>query len=356
MKMDLKPVQEIKRNQDQMKNNRAIAVIGAGSWGTALALLLAGKGNVVRLWGHSHGHVDKLIRDGENKKYLPGNTFPENLLPVHHLDQALQGTTIIVMAVPSHAYHQVFVDMVPNLQQNSRIVSAVKGIENTTLLTMTEVMAEVLTKKVLEEKKIELGVVSGPSFAKEVAQEVPTAVTIGFHNLATAKEIQRIFTTDFFRVYASCDVIGLEISAALKNIIAIATGVCDGLGYGLNTRAALITRGLAEIQRLGIALHADPATFSGLSGLGDLLLTCTGDLSRNRTVGLKLGQGKKLDQIKKEMSMIAEGIKTTQSAYDLARKMNIEMPILEQVYNIIYRDKNCSEAVRDLLKRELKVE
>ncbi len=340
-----------------MKNNLTIAVIGAGSWGTALALLLAGKGYVVRLWGHSHEHVEKLIRDRENKKYLPGSTFPENLLPVHHLEQALQDSSTLVMAVPSHAYRQVFREMIPYLQQNSRILSAVKGIENGTLLTMTEVMAEVLAQEGLsEEKKIELGVISGPSFAKEVARQVPTAVTIGFHNLATAREVQHIFGTDYFRVYASCDVIGLEISASLKNIIAIATGVCDGLGYGLNTRAALITRGLAEIQRLGTALHADPATFSGLSGLGDLLLTCTGDLSRNRMVGLKLGQGKTLDQVKKEMSMIAEGIKTTQSAYDLARKMNIEMPILEQVYNIIYRGKSCAEAVRDLLSRELKVE
>ena len=185
---------------------------------------------------------------------------------------------------------------------------------------------------------------------------MPTAVTVGFKNIRTAQETQKIFVTDFFRVYASSDIIGLEISASLKNIIAIAAGVCDGLGYGLNTRAALITRGLAEITRLGMALQAEPATFSGLSGLGDLLLTCTGDLSRNRTVGLKLGEGKNLDQIKGEMNMVAEGIKTTKSGYDLAQKMNIEMPILEQVYHILYDGKNCSEAVRDLLNRELKVE
>jgi len=246
--------------------------------------------------------------------------------------------------------------MVPLLCDNCRIISAVKGIENSTLKTMTQVMDEILTAKNNNLKKIEFGVLSGPSFAKEVANDVPTAVTIGFKNLQTAKEIQKIFVTDFFRVYASNDVIGLEISAALKNIIAIAAGVCDGLGYGLNTRAALITRGLAEIQRLGVALKADPATFSGLSGIGDLLLTCTGDLSRNRMVGLKLGQGKSLDQIKNEMNMIAEGIITTQSGYDLAQKMKIEMPILEQMYNIIYKGKNCSEAVRDLLNRELKVE
>ncbi len=339
-----------------MKSNLKIAVIGAGSFGTALAVLLAGKGYAVDLWGHRSEHIDALISDRENKKYLPGISFPAKLQVVHHLKQAVEGTTIIVMAVPSHSYREVFVEMVPCLAEKCRIVSAVKGIENITLMTMTQVMGQILNEYKLGEKNIELGVISGPSFAKEVANEVPTAVTVGFENLQTAKEIQQIFVTEFFRVYASRDIIGLEISAALKNIIAIAAGVCDGLGYGLNTRAALITRGLAEIQRLGTALKADPATFSGLSGLGDLVLTCTGDLSRNRTVGLKLGEGKTLDQIKGEMSMVAEGIKTTQSVYDLAKKLKIDMPILEQVYNIIYQGKNCSEAVKDLLKRELKVE
>ncbi len=342
-----------------MKNNftgAKIAVIGAGSWGTALAVLLAGKGSAVYLWGHNNEHVDKLISDRENKKYLPGSVFPANLLPVHQLQQAVENAPIIVMAVPSHAYRRVFELMVPFLSRNCRILSAVKGIENTTLMTMTQVMAEILVEHKQEEKNIQLGVLSGPSFAKEVAVKVPTAVTIGFDDLAVAKEMQQVFVTDFFRVYASRDIIGLEISAALKNIIAIAAGVCDGLGYGLNTRAALITRGLAEIQRLGAAMHAEAATFAGLSGLGDLLLTCTGDLSRNRTVGLKLGKGQSLDQITSEMEMVAEGIKSTRSAYHLAQKMKIEMPILEQVYNILYQGKNCSEAVKDLLARELKVE
>jgi glycerol-3-phosphate dehydrogenase (NAD(P)+) len=339
-----------------VKNKLKIAVIGAGSWGTALAILLAGKDLEVVLWGHREDHIDRLIGDRENKKHLPGVSLPDTLRPVHRLEQAVKGSSLIVMAVPSHSYRQTFISMVPFLADNCRLLSAVKGIENKTLKTMTQVMAEIIDEYSLTGKNIELGVISGPSFAKEVVKNVPTAVTIGFQNLQTAQEIQKIFVTDFFRVYASQDVIGLEISASLKNIIAIAAGVCDGLGYGQNTRAALITRGLAEIQRLGTALHADASTFSGLSGLGDLLLTCTGDLSRNRLVGLKLGEGKSLEQIKSEMSMVAEGIKTTQSVYDLARKMNIEMPILEQVYNIIYKGKNCSEAVRDLLKRELKVE
>ena len=333
-----------------------IAVIGAGSWGTALAILLANKGNDVYLWGHNDGHVASLLRDRENKKYLPGAVFAKNLTPVHQLQLAVQDCQIIVMAVPSHAYRRVFSAMAPSLCHESRIVSAVKGIEKTTLMTMTQVMAEVLAEPEQAKKNIHLGVLSGPSFAKEVAVKVPTAVTIGFADLAIAKEMQKVFGTDFFRVYASSDVIGLEISAALKNIIAIAAGVCDGLGYGLNTRAALITRGLAEIQRLGAAMDADAATFAGLSGLGDLLLTCTGDLSRNRSVGLQLGRGKTLTQINSEMEMVAEGIKTTQSAYHLAQKMQIEMPILQQVYAILYLGKNCAEAVRDLLARELKVE
>lgn len=343
-----------------MKNNLdksgKIAVIGAGSWGTALAVLLAGKGYDVALWGHSNEHVRKLISDRENKKYLPGIFFLENLVPVHQLQKAVENVPTIVMAVPSHAYRLVFAAMVPFLSRDCCIISAVKGIENTTLKTMTQVMSEILAENIPAGHNIQIGVISGPSFAKEVAAEVPTAVTIGFANLATAKEMQQVFGTHYFRVYASRDVIGLEISAALKNIIAIAAGVCDGLGYGLNTRAALITRGLAEIQRLGAAMHAEAATFAGLSGLGDLLLTCTGDLSRNRTVGLKLGKGKTLNQINSEMNMVAEGIKTTQSAYHLARKLQIEMPILEQVYNILYQGKNCSEAVKDLLTRELTVE
>lgn len=321
-----------------------------------MALLLSGKGYEVNLWGHRQQHMQQLLIDRENKKYLPGIVFPENLHLQEQLDKAVAGVEIVVMVVPSHSYRNTFQKMIPYLEKCCRIVSAVKGIENSSLKTMTQVMEELLQTASGFEKNVELGVLSGPSFAKEVASEVPTAVTIGFKNIQTAKELQKVFVTDFFRVYASSDVIGLEISAALKNIIAIATGVCDGLGYGLNTRAALITRGLAEIQRLGIALDADPLTFSGLSGIGDLLLTCTGDLSRNRTVGLKLGEGKNLDQIKSEMSMVAEGIKTTRSVYDLAQRLQIEMPILDQVYNIIYKNKKCSAAVKDLLQRELKVE
>ena len=338
-----------------MNKGGTIAIIGAGSWGTALAVLLSKKGHSCCLWGHNTLHVRDILKYRENRKYLPGVNFPANLKVTDSIEQCLMGSTLIVMVVPSHGFREVFVSLVPYLKNGVKIISAVKGVENNTLLTMTQVVKEVMKEKKCK-VQVEVGVLSGPSFAEEVAKDVPTAVTIGFSQLESAQEAQRIFGTETFRVYAGQDIIGLEISASFKNIIAIAAGVCDGLGYGLNTRAALITRGLAEMKRLGVAMEADPATFSGLSGIGDLLLTCTGDLSRNRTVGLKLGQGKNLQQITREMSMVAEGIKTTKSLFDLTEKLGIEMPILEQVYNILYRDKSCSEAVKDLLARELKVE
>jgi len=217
---------------------------------------------------------------------------------------------------------------------------------------MTQVMAEELPKTT----GVQLGVLAGPSFAKEVACGVPSAVTVSSPSPSSAKEIQALFSTECFRVYTSSDLIGMELGGALKNIIAIAAGICDGLGYGTNTRAALITRGLAEITRLGVAMGASPLTFAGLGGLGDLVLTCTGDLSRNRTVGLKLGQGKKLETILAEMEMVAEGVKTTRSVWALVQKMGVDMPILEQVYLMLYEDKPCRDAVGDLLARDPKDE
>lgn len=332
-----------------------IAVIGAGSWGTALAIVLASKGLSVRLWGHDSQHIANIRAEGENSRYLPGFALTENILATDNLRDAVDGCDVICMVVPSHGFRRVYEQLVRQLRDGTCVVSAVKGIENESLMTMTQVMEDVRLAHV-PEKKIITAVLSGPSFAKEVAQNIPTAITIGCGDMDTAKMLQQLFVTDTFRVYVSRDVIGLEISASLKNIVAVAAGICDGLGYGLNTRAALITRGLAEITRLGVALNAEPATFSGLSGLGDLVLTCTGNLSRNRTVGLKLGQGRKIEEIVSEMNMVAEGVKTTKSGYELARRMGIEMPILEQVHAIIYEGKNCSDAVRDLLKRELKAE
>ncbi len=332
-----------------------VAVIGAGSWGTAIAGLLAAKGLKTVLWGHNEKHVTTLIKDRENKKYLPGFIFPKSLSIEIDLKEAATGADVICMVVPSHGYRKVFEKLVPYLKTGASVVSAVKGIENTSLMTMTQVMRECLGSAQTS-KNLTLSVLSGPSFAKEVAQGLPTLVTIGCDELEKAQFLQNVFGSERFRVYASQDMIGLEVSAALKNIVAIAAGISDGLQFGLNSRAALITRGLAEITRMGVAMGADPVTFSGLSGLGDLVLTCTGDLSRNRTVGLKLGEGKKLPEILDEMEMVAEGVKTTQSVHDLVLKMGVEMPILDQVFQILYREKECLRAVTDLLTRELKVE
>jgi glycerol-3-phosphate dehydrogenase (NAD(P)+) len=262
---------------------------------------------------------------------------------------------VVLMVVPSHGYREVFRKLLPHLSENTYVISAVKGIENDTLMTMDQVMEDELAK-LDSPPTLHLGVLAGPSFAKEVAAGVPTAVTVAAKSKEEALFCQQLFNAPLFRVYASTDLIGMELSGALKNPIAIGAGICDGLGYGTNTRAALITRGLAEITRLGVKMGAQPLTFSGLAGMGDLVLTCTGDLSRNRQVGLKLGQGQKIKQIVDEMKMVAEGVKTTKSAFNLARKMEVDMPILEQVYQVIYEDMDCSDAVKILLARSLKEE
>ncbi len=329
-----------------------IAVIGAGSWGTALAMLLGDKGRDLSLWGYRPEHIAALTKDRENRAYLPGYTLSKNITLTSSLKEAVTSRTMIVMVVPSHVYRQVFKELIPYLSPNSYIISATKGIENETLMTMIQIMEDELPKGL----NARLGVLSGPSFAKEVADKIPTAVTVAANDIETAKGFQEAFFTELFRVYTSDDVVGLELGGPLKNIVAIAAGISDGLGYGTNTRAGLITRGLAEITRMGVAMGAKPMTFSGLAGLGDLVLTCTGDLSRNRTVGLMLGRGKTLPDVLAEMKMVAEGVKTTKSAWLLAKKMNVDMPILEQIYQVIYEDKPCADAVKDLLSRDQKEE
>jgi len=334
-----------------MKINK-IAMIGAGSWGTALALLLARKGCPVALWDRDTDHIEQLRRERENKRYQPGHNFPEVLEVTGNLADAVKGAECVVMVVPSHGYREVYRQIIPFLQEGVLVVSAVKGIEIDSGMTMTGIMQA----ENPDQKTIHLGVLSGPSFAAEVAGGQPTAVTVAFADPQAAETVQHLFSTDYFRVYSSSDVIGLEISAAMKNVIAIAAGICDGLNYGLNTRAALITRGLAEITRMGVALGGEPQTFAGLGGLGDLVLTCTGNLSRNRTVGLKLGSGLTLEQALSEMKMVAEGVKTTQSCYKLAAKLKVEMPILEQVYQVLYQNKRCEDAVSELFQRDLRQE
>ncbi len=347
------PLQSRKKKRILKNKHKKIAVIGAGSWGTALALLLGKKGHTVHIWGHRPEHVNSIEQERQNNKYLPGFLFPDNIYPTADISKAVSHAAIICMVVPSHGYRQVFEQVLKSASNESVFVSATKGIENTSLNTMTQVMEQCAAS---HERQIETAVLSGPSFAREVAAEVPTAITIGCKKSAIADELQDVFSNDNFRVYTSSDIIGLELSASLKNIIAIAAGICDGLEFGSNARAALITRGLAEMTRFGVHYGADKETFYGLSGLGDLVLTCTGALSRNRKVGIDLGKGKKLADILKDMTMVAEGVKTTKSVFYMVKKNGIEMPILEQVYKILYEGKNCLLAVKDLLGRALKPE
>jgi len=335
-----------------VKDETRIGVIGAGSWGTTLAHLLAEKGYGVDLWVFEKDLCETIRVTRENTLYLPGFSLNGRIVPSNDIAAVTAGRRVLVMVVPSHVYRSVAVQMVPHIWENAVIVSATKGIENETLLTMSGIWKEILPGSL----GVRVVTLAGPSFAREVMQKIPTAVTVAAEDLETAKEVQRVFHTPYFRVYTSPDKIGVELAGALKNVIAIAAGVCDGLGYGLNTRAALITRGLAEITRLGVRLGAHPLTFAGLSGIGDLLLTCTGDLSRNRTVGYRLGRGELLKDILADMRMVAEGIRTCFSVHALARKIGVEMPICEQMYKILQEGKDPRQAVWDLMERDLKSE
>lgn len=330
----------------------SVGVIGGGSWGTTLANLLAEKGHDVTLWVFEKSLAEDMKATRENKTYLPGVELNAQLTVTYRLEEAAGNKEHLIMAVPSHVFRRVAEQIVPLLSPATIVTTVSKGIENETLCTMTEILEELLPAG----RHGEIAVLSGPSFAREVSQRIPTAVTCASKKESTAERVQYLFATSYFRVYRSADCIGAELGGALKNVIAIAAGIADGLGFGTNTRAALITRGLAEISRLGIKLGAKPLTFAGLAGMGDLVLTCTGDLSRNRTVGLKLGQGLKLAEILEGMKMVAEGVKTTRSAYSLARKAQVEMPIIEQVYEVLYENKEPIKAVSELMGRDLKEE
>lgn len=329
-----------------------IGVVGAGSWGTTLAHLLADKGYRINLWAFEPELAKAIALQHENILYLPGYKISTDIYPSSCMEEVVTGKRLLLMAVPSHVYRNIAQQVLEYLENKATIVSVTKGIENDSLLTMSGIWHEILPPS----KTVELATLAGPSFAREVIQKVPTAVTVASRNLETAHRLQHIFHTGYFRAYSSIDETGVELAGAVKNVIAIAAGICDGLGFGYNARAALITRGLSEISRLGVKMGADQHTFSGLSGLGDLVLTCTGDLSRNRTAGLKLGQGKTLQKILDEMRMVAEGIKTTKSVYQLAQREHIDMPICTNVYEILYEDKPCDAAVKELMKRSLKDE
>jgi glycerol-3-phosphate dehydrogenase (NAD(P)+) len=328
-----------------------IAVIGAGAWGTAISIVLGRQGpHQVRLWALEKEVCDSITRQRTNDLFLPSQQVPETVTPTNSLPQALEGAEIVVSVTPSHHCRRVFQQMAPWLTPGMLFVSASKGIENDTLLRMDEVIRQVLEATPGFAPRI--GALSGPSFAQEVARGDPTAITIASQNSSLACTVQREFSDPCFRVYTNDDVVGVELGGALKNVIAIAAGVCDGLGLGYNTIAALITRGLAEMTRLAIAAGASPGTMAGLAGMGDLVLTCTGGLSRNRTVGVELGRGRTLHDIIAGMhGMVAEGILTTKAAVGLARRFNVEMPITQQVFAVLNQDKPPREAIRELMTR-----
>ncbi|MBT7086786.1 MAG: NAD(P)H-dependent glycerol-3-phosphate dehydrogenase [Desulfobacterales bacterium] len=329
-----------------------IGVIGAGSWGTALANLLGTKGFKIDHWVFEKEVMEEIRSEKENKTFLPGFILSPNLNPSNDLESVVSGKDLLLIVVPSHLMRVTISKIAHLLPKDIIIVTASKGIENKTHLTMTGILKEILPN-VPEDR---LAVLSGPSFAKEVAANVPTAVTVASNDSQIASFVQHIFATQYFRVYTNDDMIGVELGGAVKNVVAIAAGIVDGLGLGLNTRAGLITRGLAELQRLGMELGASPKTFAGLAGVGDLILTCTGDLSRNHTVGKKIGEGMKLAEILANMNMVAEGVKTARSVYNLSSKLGVEMPICHIVYHILYDDLSPKEAVYQLMTRDLKEE
>ena len=329
-----------------------IAVIGAGSWGTALANLLAKKGLEVILWAYERELVERLQATWVNDLYLPEIKLDGRLQFTAELAAAVTGRQVVVLVSPSQVMRRVVEQLRPSLERDCLLVSAAKGIENDTLLLMSEVLEQVLGGAVASR----CAYLSGPSFAREVAAELPTAVAIAADEGEVARSAQELFHTDYFRVYTNPDVVGTELGGALKNVIALAAGVSDGLGFGHNARAGLITRGLVEMARLGAAKGAKAETFAGLAGMGDLVLTCTGDLSRNRTVGMELGRGRKLGEILSGMRMVAEGVKTTLSAYQLAQQLGVAMPITEQMYRILYADKPPRQAVSELMLRQQRAE
>lgn len=328
------------------------AVIGAGSWGTALALLLQRNGHQVRLWSHNPTVVTEVEDTGENRSYLPGIRVPSEVGVVTEVGEALEGAQVVVSVTPSQFVGQVMEEAVPHIPSGALVVTASKGIEVQTLRRMDQVLAGLLP----ESFHHRLSVLSGPSFALEVAEERPTAVVIASRSREARLHAQAIFSSPNFRVYTSPDVIGVELGGAVKNVIALAAGVAAGLELGRNTQAALITRGLAEITRLGVALGAEPMTFPGLAGMGDLVLTCTGDLSRNRTVGMRLGQGESLHAILSDMRAVAEGVRTAPAVLALARKHEVEMPIVTQVCRMLDGDVEPRSAVHTLMTRDPKPE
>lgn len=323
--------------------------MGAGGWGTALALTLAARHDPIRLWVFESDLARTIRHERVNPLYLPDVTIPADIHASSSMEEVLSGAEIVISAVPSHVFRQVFTAMLPHLRGNMTFVTATKGIENRTMMRMSEVIHDV----VRETFTPRIAAISGPTFAVEVARQLPTALVVASPDEDLRRRLQKELSTPRFRLYTNPDIVGVEIGGAVKNIIAIAAGVVAGMQLGHNATAALITRGLAEIMRLAEACGGNRRTLAGLAGLGDLVLTCHGHLSRNRQVGVALGQGKRLSEIVSGMRMVAEGVRTSESTVTLARQLGVEMPIAEEVYSILYRDKDAGDAINALMDREL---
>lgn len=329
-----------------------ITVLGAGSWGTALAIVLAENGLDTLLWTHRQNQADEINNQHTNKKYLPDTTLPANLVATANLAEAAQHAPTIVVAVPTKAIREVCGNLAQLRQEKALFVHVSKGIEPDTLLRISELMRESLGTDLIED----IVVLSGPSHAEEVVLQHPTTVTAACENIAAAEKVQDMFMNGYLRVYTSEDVTGVEIGGALKNVIALAAGITDGLTYGDNAKAALITRGLAEITRLGVKMGGNPFTFAGLTGMGDLIVTCTSVHSRNRRAGNMLGKGLPLEEVLEQMGMVVEGIRTTKAAHQLAQKYDVAMPITAALYDVLFSDKTPKEAVDELMIRMKKPE
>lgn len=328
-----------------------VTVLGAGSWGTTLALVLNQNDHQVTCWSFDKNDVDSINESGENKKFLPGLSLPDTIIFTNNLQSSINSAEVCIVAIPSHAVRSVVSSLDLSAKENLIWVNVAKGIENETLLRISQVIEQV--GQISSDK---IAVLFGPSHAEEVSREIPTAIVSASKNQETATLVQNLFMRPYFRVYSNPDIIGVELGGALKNIIAVAAGICDGAGFGDNTKAALITRGLVEINRLGIKMGAKPDTFAGLSGMGDLIVTCTSKHSRNRYVGEQIGKGRSLQDVLNEMVMVAEGVKTTASAFELSEREQVEMPITEQVYKTLFEGKPPDKAMTDLMTRASKIE
>jgi len=331
---------------------KPIGIIGAGGWGIALAKLLSDKGEQVTLWCHGAESYHELLEHRESRTYLAGILLPSSIKFTRSIGTAVTDKSLIICAVPSHTVRGVMASASSYVSSQATVLCGTKGLEEESLKTMGEVLAEIFG----DPQRQRHAFLSGPTFAIEVARGLPAAVTVAARHEDIARDIQEIMSTRNFRVYTSTDIVGVQMGGVIKNIIAIAAGISDGLNLGHNARAALITRGLAEMTRLAIRMGADPMTLAGLPGLGDLVLTCAGDLSRNRKVGIQIAQGKSVQEITQGTRMVAEGIRNTRSVYMLARSLGAEMPIVEQMYKVIHEGKKPAEAVRDLMQRSLKPE